>query len=516
MPSDYYALLGIGRDASPEEIKQGYKKMAMKWHPDKHASASDEEQKLALEKFQEVAQAYDTLSDAKKKDIYDCHGESGLKRPDFGVGPSGFGAIDPMDLFYQMFEHMKDPHGVNGDTASKKEQRAASEAYKHGAGRDDDLPPAGLRFAFDGAAYHEGAVLHGLAAPYEGLFRLSKREVHGKPAYRHAVRGERWIAFNGSGWMAQNESALGSKSGVLLLKDKRCRTPDASPLSWHASPGWQVQPGLRVVAMSEQEADRWEAQSNPFGEMAAVNEAIGIMNQVLSLDPVARVARDPSAPTAKRLEAMDQLQQQRRGQQHGHAGRAIDVSDDPNPFDARNRGGGRGGGRGRGRGSGRGGDGRARLTLGGGTLYVGCVCGPSGTKPHGAGELLLKDGSVHTGLFEGGGAHGGGVYYDRKGSVHIGSWAANLRVGVFEVVDSTGAFWEDVYDQAGKRTSHKKKGDGPGSAADFCKLCGVKFHGAHNYACRRHVSEFDGVRWACCGAASLEEPGCHVEAAHEA
>ena len=81
-------------------------------------------------------------------------------------------------------------------------------------------------------------------------------------------------------------ASRGTKSGVLLLKDRRCATPDASPLSWHASPGWKVQPGLRVIAMSEEEADRWEAQSNPWGEMAVVNEALEIMDQAMKLDPI--------------------------------------------------------------------------------------------------------------------------------------------------------------------------------------------------------------------------------------
>ena len=509
MPSsDYYTLLGVERDASAEDIKKGYRKMAVLYHPDKHSSAGDAERVAAEEKFKEIAEAYDALSDPNKREIYDRHGEAALKS---GGGPPGFGgmpgdAIDPMELFAQVFAQMRKEGGVNGPSASMKEQRAASESYAHGA-QDDELatgPPAGMRFAYDGAAYHEGAVLHGLAASYEGLFRLSTREVHGKPAYRHALRRDRWIAFNGSGWMAQNESALGTKQGVLLLKDKRCFTPDASPLSWHSSPGWKPQPGLRVIAMSEQEADLWESQSNPWGEMAQVNEAIEIMDQVLSMDPAARVARDPNASTAERLAAMDQMQQARHGR--GQPGQMMGM-------------GRRGGGGNGGRGGGGNGGGRVELALAGGVLYLGCVGGPSGNKPHGQGELLLRDGSVHAGGFESGAAHGGGVYYDRSGSVHRGSWVANKRVGSFEVLDPAGQVWEDEYDQAGARTSRKKRSGGgslPADASCFCKFCGVKFHGLHNYACRRHGGEFDGKRWECCGAASLEEPGCRVETAHEA
>ena len=88
-------------------------------------------------------------------------------------------------------------------------------------------PPAALRFAYEGASSHEAAVLHGLAAAYEGLFRRAAgRDVNGKPAYRHVVRGDKWIAYTPSGWMAQQEGSLGLPKGVLLLKDKRCVTPD--------------------------------------------------------------------------------------------------------------------------------------------------------------------------------------------------------------------------------------------------------------------------------------------------
>jgi curved DNA-binding protein CbpA len=537
---DYYALLDIERDATPDEVKKGYRKMAVKWHPDKHASDTSDEQAEAEEKFKQVAEAYECLADPNKREIYDRHGEAGLKNGGGGGGdgsggmPGGYdGYVDPMELFAQMFAQMR-KGGVGRGSASMHEQRAASQAYAQEGG-GPDLPPAGLRFAYDGAAYHEGATLNGLAAAYEGLFRLSTRDVCGKPAYRHALRGDRWIAFNGSGWMAQNESALGTKVGVLLLKDKRCATPDASPLFWHSSPGWKQEPGLRVIGMSEEEADSWEAESNPWGQLADANEALEMMAQVIAQDPTARMARDPNASTAERLAAMDRMRPGWTGLDGGGSGGG-------GGFGGGGRGRGRGGnainggargGRGAGGGGGRGGAGGGasrglssnepvQLALGGGVIYLGVVGGPSGTKPHGPGELLLRDGSVHAGSFENGAAHGSGVYYDHKGSVHRGSWAANKRVGSFAVIDPNGALWEDVYDQAGARASRKKKpsgnGGGNGGAADFCKCCGVKFHGTHNFSCRRHLGVFDEAAqsWGCCGAKTVEEPGCHVEPGHEA
>merc|ERR1711936_617258 len=81
MGKDYYKVLGVARGASDEEIKKCYRKLALKYHPDKNHTPGAEE------KFKEIGEAYDVLSDPKKKQIYDTYGEDGLKG---GMGqPSG-------------------------------------------------------------------------------------------------------------------------------------------------------------------------------------------------------------------------------------------------------------------------------------------------------------------------------------------------------------------------------------------------------------------------------------------
>lgn len=59
--TDYYKVLGIENTASPEEIRSAYKKLALKWHPDRWAGASDEEKDIATEKFKEISNAYTAL-----------------------------------------------------------------------------------------------------------------------------------------------------------------------------------------------------------------------------------------------------------------------------------------------------------------------------------------------------------------------------------------------------------------------------------------------------------------------
>ena len=81
---DYYEVLGVKKDASADEIKKAYRKMAMKYHPDRNPG-----DKEAEEKFKEIGEAYDVLSDADKKARYDQYGFAGVD-PNFGGG-SGFG-----------------------------------------------------------------------------------------------------------------------------------------------------------------------------------------------------------------------------------------------------------------------------------------------------------------------------------------------------------------------------------------------------------------------------------------
>ena len=89
---DYYEVLGIGKDASEDEIKKAYKKMARKYHPD--LNPGDKE---AEDKFKEVGEAYAVLSDADKKARYDRYGHAGVD-PNFGAGGYGGGFSGDFDF----------------------------------------------------------------------------------------------------------------------------------------------------------------------------------------------------------------------------------------------------------------------------------------------------------------------------------------------------------------------------------------------------------------------------------
>ena len=75
---DYYEILGLQRGASTDDIKSAYRKLALKWHPDRWIDGSESEKKTAEEKFKEASEAYSVLSDPDKKAKYDKFGHAGL------------------------------------------------------------------------------------------------------------------------------------------------------------------------------------------------------------------------------------------------------------------------------------------------------------------------------------------------------------------------------------------------------------------------------------------------------
>lgn len=93
---DYYEILEVPRNASADEIKKAYRKMAIKFHPDKNPG-----DKAAEEKFKEAAEAYEILSNAEKKQRYDQYGHAGVGGNSGFGGGGGFGGMNMDDIFSQ-------------------------------------------------------------------------------------------------------------------------------------------------------------------------------------------------------------------------------------------------------------------------------------------------------------------------------------------------------------------------------------------------------------------------------
>src|SRR5260221_1596610 len=94
---DYYDILGVQRDADEEEIKKAYRKLAVKFHPDKNPG-----DKAAEESFKELGEAYEVLNDPQKRAAYDQYGHAAFDRRAGGFGRSG-GFHDPFDIFREVF-----------------------------------------------------------------------------------------------------------------------------------------------------------------------------------------------------------------------------------------------------------------------------------------------------------------------------------------------------------------------------------------------------------------------------
>ena len=132
MSDDYYEILGVEPDATNKEIKQAYKKLAVKWHPDKHKNKDKAENK-----FKDIAEAYQVLIDPEKREIYDIYGKNGLNddnnpftdfndifsgedfknggfNPQNIFGDDKSGGLSPDELFEQFFK-IKSPFGPGSE-----------------------------------------------------------------------------------------------------------------------------------------------------------------------------------------------------------------------------------------------------------------------------------------------------------------------------------------------------------------------------------------------------------------
>jgi molecular chaperone DnaJ len=95
---DFYEILGVDKNVSDDDLKSAYKKLAKKWHPDRFSTKSESERKEAEEKFKEISEAYDTLSDKQKRQMYDMGGPNG-----FNPFEDMQGGFDPFADFFSGF-----------------------------------------------------------------------------------------------------------------------------------------------------------------------------------------------------------------------------------------------------------------------------------------------------------------------------------------------------------------------------------------------------------------------------
>uniref|UniRef100_A0A0N5AZG4 J domain-containing protein n=1 Tax=Syphacia muris TaxID=451379 RepID=A0A0N5AZG4_9BILA len=168
MGKDYYKVLGLSKNATEDEIKKAYRKMALKYHPDKNKEPGAEA------KFKDVAEAYEILSDPKKKEIFDKYGEDGLKTGDAEAGPGGY-QFDPMRVFTQFFG--SPGFGSDDDPFSKffaTSGGGGSQMFFTTLGSDDHF--GGMPFGASGPVHgrkqrQDPTVIHELPVSLEDIYR---------------------------------------------------------------------------------------------------------------------------------------------------------------------------------------------------------------------------------------------------------------------------------------------------------------------------------------------------------
>jgi curved DNA-binding protein len=169
--ADYYSILGVSKSATADEIKKAFRKLAVKYHPDKNAG-----NKEAEEKFKQINEAYEVLSDAEKRKKYDRFGENWNKVPEgaeqyqqgggprasyhYEGDPSGFGnGGDFSDIFEQFFT--RSGRGNNGGARARDVQAAFTvsleDAY-HGTAQVIDVGGQKIRIKLKPGTY-EGLVI---------------------------------------------------------------------------------------------------------------------------------------------------------------------------------------------------------------------------------------------------------------------------------------------------------------------------------------------------------------------
>jgi len=142
---DYYEILGVKRNASDRDIKKAFRKLAVKYHPDKNKEPDAEK------KFQEMAQAYEILSDDDKRKKYDQFGDSAFEHGDRGGTPFHF---SPLDDLLRQFDFHGGGGGFHFSPFADRHQDRQHQGFWDEVFEDDD--PFMNSFGFDGHAFGGG------------------------------------------------------------------------------------------------------------------------------------------------------------------------------------------------------------------------------------------------------------------------------------------------------------------------------------------------------------------------
>ncbi|KAL3819053.1 hypothetical protein ACJIZ3_004958 [Penstemon smallii] len=135
MGVDYYNVLNVEKGATEDDLKKAYRKLAMKWHPDKNPNNKSE----AEAQFKQISEAYEVLSDPQKRQIYDQYGEEGLSSPGAAENQNGFNPRNAEDIFAEFFGSSPFGFGSSGAGRSMRFSSDGGGATFGGFGGTDNM-----------------------------------------------------------------------------------------------------------------------------------------------------------------------------------------------------------------------------------------------------------------------------------------------------------------------------------------------------------------------------------------
>lgn len=254
MGKDYYKALGIAKTASEDEIKKAYKKNALKYHPDKNKTPGAED------KFKEIAEAYEVLSDKKKREIYDQFGEEGLKGSAGGGGGGGGQSFsqsgsgpqysytfhgDPRQTFNQFFgteNPFSDFFFQMGSGPGQSDQHGGQQQSMFGFEEDmmdteQPFGPFGSGHRAGPSAFRSQSFAHG--SPHIGRKSSSTRQ---DPAIEHDLL------------VSLDELLKGCTKKMkitrrVLNQDGKTARKEDKVLTIHVKPGWKA--GTKITFQKE-------------------------------------------------------------------------------------------------------------------------------------------------------------------------------------------------------------------------------------------------------------------------
>ena len=256
---DYYEVLNVSRSASLEEIKKVYRKMAMQYHPDKNAG-----NKQAEERFKELSEAYEVLSDADKRQRYDQFGHAGVKS---SFGPGGFD-------FFRDFTHGADFQDVFGDLfgGSIFEDVFSRGSHRRGsarAARGDDLR-FDLEISFEESVFGAEREITLPISQECNVCRGSGCEPgHSKETCRRCGGHGVVVAASGFFRIQQDCPACGGRGEVITHPCRSCRgtgmVKNRQRLAIKIPPGVETGSRLRLAGKGE-----GGSQNGPAGDLYVV------------------------------------------------------------------------------------------------------------------------------------------------------------------------------------------------------------------------------------------------------